>query len=207
MPIHSHIISSDDHDADEQSDGSSFAAAQTDLSLGVVFGKEHVGLFFDYPATGWLIPPGAAIIYAWLQLYADGSSGDRNPTCYVYAEDVDDAVDFASDADVKDRYDSGKTTAFVDWDTPDQDDEAYTPDPVSDPSLGCPDLKTVIQELVDRPGWAKGNALCLLMYQHGGGGAVFDFRAGGHASASTTGPKLTIAWAQNALRAFGKVVS
>lgn len=79
------------------------------------------------------------------------------------------------------------TSAAVDWDF------TFTP------SIGTvrdtPDIKTVIQEIVNRAGWASGNALGLYVYDDGttpGTFTYYDYRY--YHSYPATAPLLTIDW-------------
>jgi hypothetical protein len=67
-----------------------------------------------------------------------------------HAEDVDDAVDFAATADVNDRV---RTAASVAWSEDNLSNSAFNP---------SPEIKTLIQEIVDRGGWASGQDMCIL---------------------------------------------
>ena len=114
--------------------------------------------------------------------------------------DIVISPDFTTNPDVDQRHVLRASTAKVtNWDNGADQSIGYTTD--------IPDLKTVIQEIVDRSGWAIGNALCLLLDMAQGGGNQYEFTAGGHASAATQGPELTIVWAGNAKRSFAKVMA
>ena len=97
------------------------------------------------------LPPGAAITQATLSLhYADWLRGLPVPLT-IYAENVDSSVSFGSAnplANLRPR-----TTAAIPW--------TITSTPVG--WLDSPDLATLVQEVIDRPGWQKGNDLSLLI--------------------------------------------
>ena len=198
MPSQVHTIIDDAHDAIERTDGSGFDATQTTLNL-TNSSLDLAGLLFD-PPSGWQMKQGAEITSATLRLYTT-SGGQRNdPFMDIYAETIDDAPDFTSNADVDQRHALRASTAKVtNWDNGVDQSIGYTTD--------IPDLKTVIQEIIDRSGWAIGNALCLLLDQATGGGTNYEFNSAGHASAATQGPELTIVWAGNAKRSFAKVMA
>jgi len=69
------------------------------------------------------------------------------------AEDVDDAPTFADDADAFDDRYANHTTAMVNWD----DIGSWT----AESEYDSPDISSVIQEIVNRAGWASGNDLVL----------------------------------------------
>lgn len=77
------------------------------------------------------------------------------PTLVVQAEAADNAATFIGTcADFDNR---ATTTAFVNW----------TPGTGLNQFHSSPDLKTIIQEIVDRPGWASGNALVIFIQWNG----------------------------------------
>jgi len=71
----------------------------------------------------------------------------------ISAEDVDDAATFSSDSSAFDARWAARTTARVDWDNI----GAWT----LNTDYNSPDIKTVIQEIVDRAGWASGNDIVI----------------------------------------------
>ncbi|NNC43769.1 MAG: cadherin-like domain-containing protein, partial [Acidimicrobiia bacterium] len=110
-----------------------------------------VGLRWD----GVSVPQGATIVEAWVQFQADET--DTGVTNLVIAgHDIDDSVTFVnSSGDVSGR---STTTATVAW-TPDPWDEVGR----AGPAERTPDLAEVIQEIIDRPQWAAGNGLTLVV--------------------------------------------
>ncbi len=87
-------------------------------------------------------------------------NGDRI-NCDIRANDVDDAVDFSSDADVTTRVDSAATSAKASWfktGTPSGFRKSSTDDFV--------DATLVVQEVIDRGSWASGNDLVILLQGH-----------------------------------------
>lgn len=77
----------------------------------------------------------------------------------IFANAVDNAVDFASDADVTTRIDSAATSASVSWVHTAADNDRST----LDDGL---DLNDVIQEVIDRGGWSANQAIVILMEAH-----------------------------------------
>lgn len=131
------------------SDDASEVVAGTVTLTGTTFAAAtdgHIGLRF----TGVTIPPGATIDTATLQCYFSSTKND-NVQANVYGQAHDNAGTFTTTAyDISSR---AKTTAYVWW---------------SNTSSGVgwevsPDIKTAVQEIVDRAGWASGNALVLLL--------------------------------------------
>ena len=104
------------------------------------------------------IPPGSTITSAYLiftSLVTDNPAGGVVRT-NIYANDVDDAVAPTTYADYIAKV---LTTAFTAWDN--------IPFWTADVEYQSPDISSVIQEIVDRPGWLAGNALMILWKDDG----------------------------------------
>jgi hypothetical protein len=105
------------------------------------------------------IPQGAVITNAYVQFQVDEIDvpGDNRPgTKFLRGEAVDNAAVFTTaDFDISSR---PTTTAEASWDWPEwlvEDEEG--------PDQQTSDISAVIQEIVDRPGWAPGNSLALII--------------------------------------------
>lgn len=92
------------------------------------------------------IPPGSTINSAVFVPYVQASD---DPSCEIHAEDIDDSPSFETNQDVTGRT---VTTAFSDW----------LGDNIGGGRKNSPDIAAVIQEVIDRPGWASGNALSII---------------------------------------------
>ena len=144
------VIDGDD-DAYEDGNGGSFSNSNDRLlirSSTTAASRFNSGMRFP-SAT---IPAGATIDSCVWQVYAKASDDDMEAD--IFFNDVDDAVDFADDADVTTRIASAATSAGVTWSELTLDAPAQY---ASSPSLVAP-----CQEVIDRPGWASGQALCVL---------------------------------------------
>lgn len=118
------------------------------------------------------IPQGAEIKFAKLDFVRshaqyDGGGEDDPLTLKIYAEDRDEAEEFVGGGyknDVENSNLSSRppTNASVEWDV--------TSVP-KDASFGTPDIKSVIQEVVDRNGWLSGNSLALILDHSAGDGS------------------------------------
>ena len=135
----------------EQPSGSAPTLGSIDLDLGQDGGNpQTVGMRW----TAVAIPPGATITSAWVQFTArDALSGATQLTFAGQA--ADNATTFTTaNLNVSSR---PRTTATASW----------TPAAWSQNQAGAaqrtPDLSTVIQEVVSRPGWTSGNALALIV--------------------------------------------
>ena len=114
-------------------------------------GSGYIGLRY----TNVTIPQGATIDSAKIQFHVDEVLDNAALTVTWRGEAVDSAAEFTSTAfNLTDR---AQTTASVDWVVPSWlavNDEGSA-------QLSA-ELKTIVQEIVDRAGWASGNALVLM---------------------------------------------
>ena len=101
------------------------------------------------------VPPGATILDAHIQFKVDETPS--NPTSLVIRGQADDnPVTFASaNFAISSR---PLTTESVNW----------SPSPWSTigaagPNQQTPDISTIVQEIVDRPGWSNGNSLAMII--------------------------------------------
>ncbi len=144
-------ISSGDDDAEERSDGSMYLNS-SDIEL-VYDGSrsQTIGLRFQ----GLAIPQGATITQAYVQFTTD-ETNTGNTLVNIRAQSSNNAAPLTSS-----RYNLSRratTNANVNW------------QPASWSTVGAagaaqrtPELKTIIQELVDRSGWQAGNSLALII--------------------------------------------
>ncbi|GAB5417812.1 MAG: hypothetical protein Crog4KO_24400 [Crocinitomicaceae bacterium] len=128
--------------------------ASSDLEIGNDGGDEqYVGLRFQNVS----VPQGAVISNAYIRFRADENDGAGSQlNIYIAAEDVDNAASFtAANNNISNRT---LTTAQYTW--PDGSVPAW-----SNPNLyNTPDISALIQEIVDRGGWANGNAMAFVLW-------------------------------------------
>lgn len=133
----------------EKDDTSSF---RTDTFIAIyrhtegISTRMHGGFRFQTVAV-----PNGAIINAntYLSLYFyDAVRNDLY--CTIYGNDVDDAVDFSDDANIKTR---GKTDANIAWQVENITTGQYN---------NSDGISTIIKEIVDRVGWATGQDMCIV---------------------------------------------
>jgi hypothetical protein len=155
-------LESGEGDVEEAASGQMLFASG-DLALG----GQHVGLRFEAVD----VPPGWLVTSAWLQFRADeaGSAAAALTIAGVAADDAGPFVRTAGSLSALPR-----TAAAAAW----------SPAAWSIGQAGAaqrsPDLAAVLQEIVDRPGWASGNALVLVV--SGSGSRVADSFEGGFAT-------------------------
>ena len=148
MPTLNLQVVASNGDASEMDDNTGFTSTSLSISFQgntVAANRRNGG--FHFPSVA--IPPGANIDSATLQLYCTTSIID-DPRVEVLAEDIDDAPDFVTNADVTGR---ARTTALVIWDANDIGAGLET----------SPEIKTVIQEVIDRAGWAENNDIVIFL--------------------------------------------
>ncbi len=121
------------------------------LNLGHNFITEQI-VGMRFPSI--TIPQGATIDSANIQFQANGTDSS-NVTVRIACEDSDDAP--ALTTTTSDLSDKTETTANTSW-TPD----SWTSGDKLAAQL-TPDFKASVQEVVDRVGWASGNALVVLV--------------------------------------------
>ena len=165
-------------------DGSSFFNTSTSLYAGKA-GAASQNMWFRF--DGITVPKNAVITSAYLRLYFESHPSDDPPGAnaggFIAAEDADDPAAFDSYSGGSDPW-TGRTatSATVSW-------------PLSlswsdGSSQDSPDIKTVVQELVNRAGWASGQAM-LLWWEDSGSGSSDEWQFASYESASTE-PKLEI---------------
>ena len=104
--------------------------------------------------TNVLVPNGATIINATIQFHVDSTDPDEPIIVRLKGHDHDNSPEFTSaNFEISSRT---NTTAFVDWDIPDWENTSD-----EGPAQLTPNLATIVQEIVDRPGWVEGNAMMI----------------------------------------------
>jgi VCBS repeat-containing protein len=105
--------------------------------------------------TGIDIPQGAIITAASIQFQTDETDSVAT-SLEIRGQDADDTATFTSeDGNISSR---PVTAASVDW-AP----AAWTSVGEAGADQRTPDLSQIIQEIVDRPGWASGNAMAIIV--------------------------------------------
>jgi chitodextrinase len=145
-------LASDLDDAEERISSGAVDLASSDLELGVTGGSAQlVGMRF----VGVDVPRRATILSASLQFTADETNGDA-ASLHIHGQAADYAAPFAAaTGNVSAR---SITQASADWNPPDW--KAVGAAGAAERSA---DVSSVLQEIVDRPGWFPGNALVLVV--------------------------------------------
>jgi len=172
-------------DAREADDGSAFNRTAVNVANDAHLNaatRYNAGLRFTLP-----IAQGRTIYSATLQVLVTDDGGKApivydDPLVDIHCEDVDNADNFITTADVTSRV---RTTASTLWD---------------DTNTGVgwqtsPDFTTSVQEVVDRESWVSGNALCVLMDGRDTANRLFRYRSYEFGAASA--PKLDIVYSES----------
>jgi hypothetical protein len=139
-------------DAEQSVSGGSMSLTSSDLEL-VTDGStvQLVGLRF--PNLG--VPQGATIVEAFVQLQVDEVSTGA-ASLLIQGQAADSAPAFTSTSgNLGSR---PRTAAAVAWSPP-----AWPSTGAAGAEQRTPDLAAIVQEIVDRPGWAEGGALALIV--------------------------------------------
>lgn len=157
-----------------------------DIYSGHIYAGDSSSSYYDYGGgmrwTDISIPKNATIDSAYLALWGRGIYGVI-PETFIEGEDADNAITFSTVDDYKDR---DRTSAVVSW----------TPSEwlLSNWNTSS-DIKSVIQEIVNRTGWVSGNALVLFWRDADGwGGVAARLQAACFDLLAEWAPKLEITW-------------
>lgn len=145
-------VSAPDDDAEENAAFGIMYLDSSDLELAIDgFSTDVVGMRF----AGVAVPPGSSITDAWVQFQVN-ETDSGSTSLVVRGEASDDAATFTTSGyDISSR---PVTTAFASWSPP-----AWTVVDERGPDQRTPSIAGVIQEIVDRPGWADGNAIVIIV--------------------------------------------
>ncbi|MDH3194040.1 MAG: hypothetical protein OEM40_06985, partial [Acidimicrobiia bacterium] len=158
------LITTGTDDAEEGATGS-MTLGSSDLELVEETSTQTVGLRYSSLA----IPPGASITSAYIQFRSDEvHSGPTNLTIAVQAAD-NPGTFTTTPGNISSRLTASTTVA---WAPP-----AWTATKLTGPAQATPDLSAVLQQVIDRPGWAYGNAVVFII--SGSGKRVADSFEGG----------------------------
>lgn len=145
-------IASSSDDAEERVSRGRMTLTSGDLDMmldGTTL-QSAVGLRF----TGLNIPRGATVLDAYVQFQANRSGSDST-TLTISGQAIDNAPTFTTTKfNITSRT---RTAASVSWTPATWVQNAHGPDERT------PQLATVLQEIVIRPGWSTGNALVLII--------------------------------------------
>ncbi|MGD9049251.1 MAG: hypothetical protein PVF77_14430, partial [Anaerolineae bacterium] len=143
-------VAASSDDAEEAADGE-VDLSSSDLELVFERSLQTVGMRFN----GVELPQGAEIVHAYLQFQVDETTSEAT-SLTIQGQDVGHAETFTSaSGDISSR---SRTAASVAW--------SPAPWPTrgeAGPDQRSPNIASVIQEIVDRPGWSSGNSLAIIV--------------------------------------------
>lgn len=148
----SKFVASQNDDVEETVSGGSIDNTSSDLEL-TVDGSSNkiVGVRF----TGLTIPVGATITNAYIQFTAKADKAPVSGAITIKAQNADNAATFTTTAsDVSNR---ATTTASVNW--PGSTASTWNTAGSRAADQRTPDLSSLVQAVVNRAGWASGNAI------------------------------------------------
>jgi len=140
-------------DAEQESTGT-MSLTSSDLELQSATSDQETGMRW----TGVTIPKDATINSATIQFHVDEINAESALalTITFTGEDIDDAPTFTTtDNDITDRTD---TSASVNWAVP-----TWIAEHDEGAAQLSADISTIVQEIVDRGGWASGNAMVIMI--------------------------------------------
>lgn len=140
-------VSSSSDDASQRDNGSNFSTTD-DTLISTSHNNPTVRSNLGFRFNTVTVPNGASITSATLDIYVPNQD---DPQLDIYGHDVDNAPTFSAGAnDVNTR---ARTTATVNW----------TASNIGTAWQSGPDLSTIVQEIVNRAGWAAGNSMVILL--------------------------------------------
>ncbi|OMH33723.1 PilC/PilY family type IV pilus protein [Motiliproteus sp. MSK22-1] len=153
-------VSSGNDDAEEKVSNGDMNRTSTDLELMHESSEQIVGIRFDSVD----IPVGSTIVSAKITFEIDEehSESSDDVSIRISAQDSDDPVSFGSSDNNISGSGRPKTTANTSW--------TITTSPAVNNDLITPDLTSLVQEVVDRSGWAPNNAMVFILEHISGDG-------------------------------------
>jgi len=155
------------------------------------------------------IPQGATITTAYLTITARSTDSLTTVNSVIVGEDADNAAAFSTLDNYKGRRgtvvgganNNNITSASVNFNS--------IPSWTTDTAYNSPDIKTIIQEIVNRAGWVSGNALVLYWDDHANASTNTDgTRRGGYCYDGSTSlcVKLHIEYTTVVGRSYGFII-
>lgn len=147
--VESRVAASAD-DAEENAAGS-VSVIGSDLELGWDGSPQTLGMRF----RGLAVPQGASLTAAWIQFETDEATAAVVALTFT-AQAADDAPSFSTAGE--DLTSRPREAASAVWSPP-----AWSTVGEAGPGQRSADLSALVQAVVDRPGWAAGNALVIFV--------------------------------------------
>ena len=154
----------------------------TSSIIGTAHTSDATNEWFGFRWQGVTIAQGSTITEAILSVNINSGTLD-DPDHTFYGEAADNAAEFTADAsNISDR---PRTTATVVW-------QSLDLGVTGGDFAAVPDVKTLVQEIIDRAGWASGNALVIVC--HGSADVNRDLALNMYDSSAAFGATLVITY-------------
>lgn len=173
-------VSAKENDANQRVSNGSMTVNASPMILGRDGSNDQiVGIRFDTLQ----LPRGSRVLSAYIDFTADGSDSTSLALRFT-GESVGSAAPFVTGLNnISNRRSSYGTTATVSWSP-----TAWSAGTI----YRSPDLSTIVQEVVNRPDWANGNAMVLLIDAPGASGNNNRRRAKSYDTSASGSPRLVI---------------
>jgi len=158
-------VSQASDDAEENSSGG-VDLSSSDLELVQESSNQTVGIRFN----GVNIPRHSPVRNAYIQFTCDETSNQNPCNLIIQGQAADNASTFTTtNKNISSR---SRTAASVNWSPP-----VWNSVGMAGPGQRTPDLSSIIQEIVNRPGWSQGNSVAVIIT--GTGKRVAEAYSGG----------------------------
>lgn len=154
---------------------------------GVVNGSLRSGVKFDNVN----VPQGAEILYAKITFVAESTLSDKGCYTLISGIDEDNASDFAAPIP-ENLFARDLTDAYQTW--PEAQDSEGIEATTAGNSYETPNIAHIVQELVDRAGWAANNSMAFVIDDNGSDTDIYRLWAA-HNHATLDPPELEIIYA------------
>lgn len=156
--------------------------AGTVVTNGLFAAVDNTDEWAGFRWQGVTIDQGDTINTAVLSVSFNSTASDE-PRVTFYGEDADNAALFTTaGSSISSRT---RTTASVNWHSTDLGAVSYS-------FVAAPDLSAIVQEIVDRGGWANGNSLVIVCNQTPPSDSARDFTVQTYDQTSAYAAKLDI---------------
>jgi hypothetical protein len=150
------LIAADGDDAGQSTTTFYLSGADTDGNW-VVYDNANLNYTIGMRWDNVTVPAGATIVSAVVSLFTKYSTGTGWPKeAFWYCEDQDDPAAFTAAEDGPRT--RTKTTAY--------ESQVWASAPTDETWFDSPNLKSVLQEVINRPGWATGQALIFILMEN-----------------------------------------
>lgn len=138
--------------------GLGLSTADAGVTLGRYVGTYSTNTFWRFATVN--VPNAATINNAYITFIASSTDASAFPTLTIYGVDADNQAAPASEAAAAAMVEATATVAWTSG-------TSWT----AGNSYNTPDISTIVKEIVDRAGWASGNAMVIEIFETSGTGS------------------------------------